>query len=160
MDRRVVIVALAGFLFVLILLVLAIRIFLGLISPGEDAPSPSPAIVSAATPSPVIQTQAPPIVSQTEVDENTKEFLMENEGMDFTVKEMKVEAFDRVKVTFAVNRGDHTWTIKEFNATSRILGAGEAETIEFVADRTGTFEYYCSVGDHRKLGMKGRLIVK
>src|SRR3989344_3285988 len=103
MDRRVVIVAGAGLLLVLILLIFAIRIFLGLISPAGESPSPSPAIVSVATPSPAVQTQAPPIVSQREVDENTKEFLMENEGMDFTVKEMKVEAFDRVRVTFKVN---------------------------------------------------------
>lgn len=158
MDRRVVIVALAGFLLILILLVLAIRIFIGLISPGEEEPSPSP-VVSVATPSPTMQTQLP-IVSQREVDENTKEFTLENEGLQFSVREMYVEAYDRVRITFKVNRGEHTWTIKEFNATTRILGAGESETIEFVADRNGTFEYFCSVDDHRRLGMKGRLIVK
>jgi plastocyanin len=29
-----------------------------------------------------------------------------------------------------------------------------------VADKKGTFEYYCSVGQHRALGMKGKLVVE
>jgi len=158
MDRRVVIVAISGFILILILIILAIRLFAGLIS-GKESPSPTPAVISFSSPSPVVQTSAP-IATQREIDENTKEFVMENEGMEFTVREMRVETFDRVKLTFKVNRGEHTWTIKEFGATTRILGPGEEETIEFVADKPGTFEYYCSVDDNRKLGMKGRLIVK
>ena len=32
--------------------------------------------------------------------------------------------------------------------------------VEFVASIAGTFEYYCSVGEHRAKGMKGNLIVE
>ena len=32
--------------------------------------------------------------------------------------------------------------------------------VEFTVDKTGTFEYYCSVGQHRANGMVGNLIVE
>ena len=50
--------------------------------------------------------------------------------------------------------------IDEFNAKTRVLNKGEEETITFVADKAGTFEYYCSVGQHRANGMVGKLIVE
>ena len=41
---------------------------------------------------------------------------------------------------------------------SEILGLGV--TFEHTFNQTGTFEYYCSVGNHRAMGMKGTLIVQ
>jgi uncharacterized cupredoxin-like copper-binding protein len=32
--------------------------------------------------------------------------------------------------------------------------------VQFVADKTGTFEFYCSVGNHRQMGMVGTLVVQ
>ncbi|MEY4731380.1 MAG: hypothetical protein RL681_326, partial [Candidatus Parcubacteria bacterium] len=46
-----------------------------------------------------------------------------------------------------------------FNAATKVLTDGQSETIEFVANKAGTFEYYCSVGSHRQMGMKGTLTV-
>jgi len=37
---------------------------------------------------------------------------------------------------------------------------GTPTSVTFVADKTGTFEYYCSVGNHRAQGMVGKLIVE
>lgn len=158
MDRRVILAGLIGFIFIVLLVVFAIRLFLGLVSPIVK-PRPSPVIIPVASPSPVVE-RAPQTTLRAPVDEDSKEFLIENEGVDFTVKEMKVNTYDKVVVTFRVNRGRHTWTIKQFNVSTKELGPGQQETIEFVADRPGTYEYYCSVEDHKNLGMTGRLVVK
>ena len=40
------------------------------------------------------------------------------------------------------------------------INGGETDSIEFVADKVGTFEYYCSVGQHRSMGMVGKLTVE
>jgi nitrite reductase (NO-forming) len=40
------------------------------------------------------------------------------------------------------------------------VNGGETTSVEFVADKTGTFEYYCSVGAHRAMGMTGSLVVE
>lgn len=71
-----------------------------------------------------------------------------------------VKKGDRVRVTLNNTGGTHDWVVDEFNAkTKQITGSG-TDTVEFVADQAGTFEYYCSVGTHRQMGMVGKLIVE
>jgi plastocyanin len=54
----------------------------------------------------------------------------------------------------------HDLRIDEFNAKTSVIQGGQTQTIEFIADKTGSFEYYCSVGTHRQMGMRGTLTVK
>ena len=72
---------------------------------------------------------------------------------------MTVNKGDTLKVTVKNMKGTHSLKIDEFNTSTRILNAGEEQTITFVADKTGTFQYYCSVGNHRAMGMWGTLNV-
>lgn len=89
-----------------------------------------------------------------------KEFEVDGSNFEFSVKEIKVKKGDTVRIVFSVADGFHDWVIDEFEAKTAQLKTGESETIEFVADETGTFEYYCSVGEHRAMGMVGKLIVE
>ena len=73
---------------------------------------------------------------------------------------MSVSKGDKVKIIFKNTGGFHDFTIDEFGVRTKRINGGEEDTIEFVADKSGTFEYYCSVGDHRTLGMRGTLTVR
>ncbi|MCL4252862.1 MAG: nitrite reductase, copper-containing [Anaerolineae bacterium] len=68
---------------------------------------------------------------------------------------------DTVKLT--VINGDpvlHDLKIDEFNAhTGELLEAEQTVTLEFVVDKPGEFEYYCTVVGHRDIGMFGKLRV-
>lgn len=64
-----------------------------------------------------------------------------------------------VRITFVNDAGTHDWNLDDFNAHTKQIGAGKTETIEFVASKAGSFEYYCSVGNHRAMGMVGTLTV-
>ncbi len=88
------------------------------------------------------------------------EFTVTGKGLSFDLKEMKVKKGDKVKVTFINAEGFHDWVLDEFNVKTKQIAAGQSETVEFTADKTGTFEYYCSVGKHRQNGMFGKLIVE
>jgi plastocyanin len=90
----------------------------------------------------------------------TKEFTVTASSYAFDVKEMKVNKGDLVRIKFINTEASHDWVIDEFNARTNRIGAGQSETVEFVPDKTGTFEYYCSVTLHRQFGMKGNLIVE
>ena len=90
---------------------------------------------------------------------DVREFVVEGGMFYFTPKTMEVNEGDTVRITFKNVEGRHDWTIDEFDARTAVLGANEEETIEFVANRAGEFEYYCSVGNHRAMGMVGTLIV-
>ena len=90
---------------------------------------------------------------------NIKEFVIDAVPFSFSPSKMTVNKGDTVKITLRNINGNHDLKIDEFNAATRVLKTGETETITFVADKTGTFEYYCSVGNHRAMGMVGTLTV-
>lgn len=78
----------------------------------------------------------------------------------FKPNEIRVKKGDKVKITFTNSGSMHNLTLDEFNVNINGVAAGQSGTAEFVADKAGTFEYYCSVGRHRQMGQKGTLIVE
>ncbi len=72
----------------------------------------------------------------------------------------QVKKGDTVKIIFKNTAGTHDWNLDEFNAHTGTVPATQEKTIQFVASKTGTFEYYCSIGNHRQMGMKGTLVVE
>lgn len=91
---------------------------------------------------------------------NVKEFTVTGKNFSFAPAAMTVNKGDRVRITFVNDSGTHDLVIDEFNVRTKVIQGGAKETIEFVADKTGSFEYYCSIGQHRQMGMKGTLTVK
>jgi len=89
-----------------------------------------------------------------------KEFTVTGENYVLSPSTIRVKKGDRVKITFENSEGFHDFNIDEFDVATERISEGQEETVEFVADKTGTFAYYCSVGNHRDSGMEGRLIVE
>ena len=86
--------------------------------------------------------------------------IVTGHNFSFAPSAITVKKGEKVKIVFQNSGGTHDWVIDEFNAhTTRIQG-GQSATIEFTPDKVGTFEYYCSVGTHRQMGMKGNLVVQ
>lgn len=78
----------------------------------------------------------------------------------FEPSEIKVKKGEKVKIVFMNEKGMHDWVNDEFDAKTKQIKDGQTDSVEFTADKTGTFEYYCSVGNHRQMGMVGNLIVE
>jgi plastocyanin len=78
----------------------------------------------------------------------------------FDQKEIRVKQGDTVVVNFTSTDGFHDFKVDEFNAATARVSTGQTSSVTFVADKAGTFEYYCSVGSHRAMGMVGKLIVE
>ncbi len=99
--------------------------------------------------------------SDTVVDETVvvKEFEFTNEGFKFSPNTFTVKKGDRVKVTYTNGGGTHDFRIDGYNVGTKVLQKDVSESFEFVADKAGSFEFYCSVGNHRAMGMKGTLTV-
>ncbi len=120
------------------------------------------------TTAPVINTEVPPVVplvvtpptSQALPATSVKEFTVTGKNFAFSPSSISVSKGDSVKITFENNEGFHDFVIDELNVATKKINGGQKEVLEFVADKTGSFEFYCSVGPHRALGMKGMLIVK
>lgn len=94
------------------------------------------------------------------MEEGVKEFTIDAENFSFSPNTMTVNEGDTVRITLNNLGGNHDFVIDEFDARTEVISTGETETIEFVADKAGTFEYYCSVMQHRAMGMVGMLTVQ
>lgn len=124
-----------------------------------------------STPSTVTQENPAPADSQTTVEQSSpsgeetdtgevKEFNVTNSSLKFDPTEITVNQGDKVRITFKSGGGVHDFTLDEFNVKTKSLSSSQEETVEFTADKAGTFEYYCSISNHRELGLKGNLIVE
>jgi len=89
-----------------------------------------------------------------------KEFIINGSNFAFDVKDMRVKKGDTVTIHFMSADGFHDLVIDAFNARTEKIKTGGMAMVTFVADKVGTFEYYCSVGSHRMNGMVGKLIVE
>lgn len=86
--------------------------------------------------------------------------LVTNEGFAFSPAEIRVKKGEPVTVAFTSKGGQHDWVVDEFAAATAVVSSGQTADTTFVPDRTGSFQFYCSVGNHRELGMVGTLIVE
>ena len=89
-----------------------------------------------------------------------KEFTVNGSNFKFSPAVLSVNKGDTVKIIFKNTGGTHDFVIDEFDAAIQQIEGGETGTVQFVADKTGTFEYYCAIGNHRQQGMKGILTVQ
>ena len=98
-------------------------------------------------------------------DANVKTFKITGENFRFFIDgvespDVRVKQGDKIRIDFTSTSGFHDWVVDEFGAKTERVNSGGTTSVEFVANKKGTFVYYCSVGEHRQMGMKGNLIVE
>lgn len=114
----------------------------------ETTPETSPSVSST------------PSVSPTPEVKVDRTITVEGGNFSFSPKTIKVKKGEVIKIVFNNKEGFHDFIIDELNVnTGRIKENQTAEAV-FTATKTGTFEYYCSVGAHRKMGMWGKITVE
>lgn len=130
----------------------------------NDTATPAPA--EDATPTETTQTddsivEETDTVDNAELDSDIAEFTITGTNFEFSEENITVQEGQTVRITFINGGGMHDFVIDEFDgARTAVIQSGEQETIEFVADQSGSFTFYCSVGQHRALGMEGTLVVE
>lgn len=82
------------------------------------------------------------------------------ENFTFGTEEIRVKQGESLKVSVMNKSGVHDFVIDELDVNSGIIAEGDTMEITIPTDKPGTYEYYCSVGQHRQLGMVGTLIIE
>jgi len=88
------------------------------------------------------------------------EFTMTAKKYAFDPSVITVKKGEKVRLLITAIDHDHGFKLDAFDI-NQVLKKGEIETIEFTADKAGTFEFKCSVYcglGHGK--MKGKLVVE
>jgi plastocyanin len=126
------------------------------------APSPTDSAISQvfqdSSTAPIASTD-PSQASVAGQQANVKEFTIDGSNYKFAPNTISVNQGDTVKINFKNTGGFHNFVIDEFNAKTKTIPINQEDSIEFVADKAGSFQFYCSVGNHRAMGMVGTLTV-
>ncbi|MBI2064513.1 MAG: cupredoxin domain-containing protein [Candidatus Yanofskybacteria bacterium] len=126
-----------------------------------ELPSPTATVTPIVSSSPLLEV---------EVDAGTpsvKEFSMTSyyemkdgkASANFSLSQIKVNKGDTVRIKVTNTKGSHDFVIDEYSI-KKPTPLGQEVTIEFKADKAGSFKYYCSMPGHRQMGQEGTLIVE
>ena len=89
-----------------------------------------------------------------------KAFEVTASRFQFDPDTLEVRQGDQVKITLRSADTSHGFAIKELKVKAKVPKGGKPVTVEFVADKAGTYDFtcseYCGPG-HRD--MKGKLVV-
>lgn len=109
---------------------------------------------SKPTPSPTL---TPTGVSE----ETTRDLTVQGGEYKFSPGSISLTKGEQVRINFKnTGRLPHNLTIDELGFATDTISGGKEISVELTADKTGTFVMYCSVGNHRALGMEGEVEVK
>ena len=92
---------------------------------------------------------------------NTHSFTITGKDYEFQPNEIRVKKGENVQITFINTQGSHNFSLSVNNQTfyTKILPEGGSQTLSFVVETVGTFEFVCTVYDHSARGQRGNLIV-
>lgn len=121
------------------------------------APAPSPTNPPAPAPPPPAPVPVPVAVPPAPI---SKTFNITGHNFAFSQSEIRVNLGTQVTIDFESIEGFHDLTVEGYGVGTKSVLPGTKTTVSFTADKTGTFIFYCSVGNHRAQGMVGSLIVE
>lgn len=133
---------------------------------GDDAEAPE-----ASQPAAVLDDAVPPVPSDNETstgedDEEpsgpTSSYTVDSFSFGYSIERLEATPGETVTINLTNSGGSHDFVIDELGVATAIIGTGETDSVTFTIpeDAAGeTYEFYCSVGNHRELGMVGELIV-
>src|SRR5262245_3440073 len=91
---------------------------------------------------------------------NRREITLTARNYRFSPSRIEVAQDDLVKLTVQSEDVAYSVTIDEYRVSRRVP-AGGSTTLEFRADRAGTFTFYCNLtNDARHAQMKGEMVVR
>ncbi|MEK7644537.1 MAG: cupredoxin domain-containing protein [Patescibacteria group bacterium] len=147
-------------------------------TPTAVTPTPEPATETTSTTEPTNPDQ-PTVAATVTVETDTaiptpivavsasiREFTMQSfvEFVDdkpmpqYSVKELTVKKGEKVRLKVTNTKGMHDFNIDEFGIKAQ-TPLNQEVVIEFTADKTGEFVYYCNLPGHRQAGHWGTLKV-
>ncbi|HEY9582786.1 MAG TPA: cupredoxin domain-containing protein [Candidatus Paceibacterota bacterium] len=136
---------------ILVLIIIVIGVIFWLSGKTAKAPidniSPPATVTSEPATNPVVNSNT------------VQEYTINGRDFEFSPAFISANKGDTVRITFKNFGGTHDFKIDEYNVATKRISNDQSETIEFTADKIGTFKYYCSVGQHRAMGMEGTLMV-
>ena len=108
----------------------------------------------------VFALSAPPLADGQDQAPNRRELTLTASNYRFSPSRLEVAQDDLIKLTVQSQDVAYSLTIDEYRLSKRVP-AGGSTTLEFRADRAGTFPFYSNLSnDSRHAQMRGELVVR
>lgn len=118
--------------------------------------SSEPVTESSAMPAP-----STPDTTEMIAEEQVKEITVEGSEFTFSPATLTLKKGEKARLTLKnTGKMPHDFVVDELSVQTKTITSGEQDVVEFTPDKIGTFEYYCSIGQHRANGMTGMLTVE
>ena len=89
-----------------------------------------------------------------------KSIAVEGKNYSFSPSSITVKRGEKVEIRLTSIQGTHSLTIDELGVASNTVNTGETTSVEFTPQTAGVYEFYCPIGNHRAMGMKGNIRVE
>jgi plastocyanin len=130
----------------------------------KNSKTPSPAMEKTeetVTPGAAMPASDSAGTKETVIDDNAKEIVINASEFRFSPATLTVKKGEPIKLTLKnVGKMPHDFVIDELGIRTKKIAGGDTDTIVFTPEQAGVFEYYCSVGSHRALGMVGKITIE
>jgi plastocyanin len=91
---------------------------------------------------------------------DAKEIVVTGSNFKFDPSTITVKVGEKTRIVFKNSGGTHDFVVDELNLKTAMLNDGQEDFVEFTPSKVGKYEFYCSFGNHRAMGMKGTVIVQ
>lgn len=103
----------------------------------------------------------PEMVVSTDSASPEKEIVVSGDEYSFSPTSISLTQGETVKVTFKNTGGlPHNFVITELGISTKTIPGGQEDSVTFTVEKTGMYAFFCSVGNHRQLGMEGEVSIK
>lgn len=94
-------------------------------------------------------------------EEEVREVEVSGDEYSYSPSLISVKKGERIRIIFT-NNGNmpHNLVIEDLGVSTRTIGFGQTDTVEFTAEGDVDIEFYCSILNHKALGMEGTLKVE
>ena len=91
----------------------------------------------------------------------SKEIVVSGSEYSFNPANITITKGEKIRLTFTnVGSQFHNLIINGIDVKTKTVATGKSDTIEFTASESGSFTFFCEIGNHQSLGMEGELRVE
>ena len=121
---------------------------------GQNA-TPVPTVAPVASPAPNDATGG------AQMDAQAREVMVTGQEFSFSPETLTFKQGETIKLVFKnTGKMPHDFVVDELGIKTKVIQGGQEDTVTFTVSKKGTFESYCSVGNHRAQGMVGSVVVE
>lgn len=94
-------------------------------------------------------------------EDPAREITVTANEYSFNPAGISVKTGEKIKLTL-VNAGStsHNFIIDKLNVQTKLVTPGKSDIVEFTAEGDMDLVFYCGIGNHRNLGMEGKIEIE